>query len=140
MFNPFSSLPQDHESLDDKPHGGKGMTMKYGDSITLVIDCVSCSRLELGPIQLPHLAAIIQMLTHTAKTYGIDIEADSGAKIIADKATNSELRASKMLEEFERMPVDPSAHEEFIKGSILTEPDPLTSQSLGDLDPWDSNP
>lgn len=141
MFNPFSSLPQDNESPDDKPHAGKGMVMKNGDSITLILDCVSCPRLELGPIPLPHLATIIQMLTHMAETYGIDIEAESGAKIVADKRTNSEVTANDMLTAFERMPVDPDEHKDFVKSTFSAFPDAddLPS-SPPDADPWDSNP
>ena len=102
MFDPFSSnLPNNQEPKSER-HAGKALVAVDEDSITLVIDCGLCQRINIGPIPLTHLMTVTQMLSEVAKSMGLS---DEHARIeVVAKETGT---LEEGMEKFEQMLVDP---------------------------------
>ena len=111
MFDPLSNnLPKSSKS---ERHAGKALVALNEDSITLVIDCGLCQRINIGPIPLTHLMTVTQMLSEVAKSMGLS---DEHARIeVVAKETGT---LEEGMEKFEQMLTD----------------DPPDSQPIDD--PW----
>lgn len=85
-------------------HAGKAMAKVEDGKVTVTVDCVTCGRMTIGPIELLHVRTLLHMLENIAEQLELP---DAGVihKKYMSGASEDVLRDGEKY--YENLPVDP---------------------------------
>lgn len=86
-------------------HYGKAMVSMKNDQVTIIQECCTCGRVELGPIHPLHLRSIAQMINTMADALGVP--EDNMNQVTEQVGATSEAEYEAAKQQFEQIPVAP---------------------------------